>query len=147
MKRTCDGFTIVELMVAMVIFMIICAMAIPNYMSALQRAHEAAAATFLRQVQSSEEAYRLSSQQYADTFHKLQPYMSPDTSGSTPAPPSDTLVYSKYVFDLTLTDPTHWQCAGQPISDRLNSKFFYTDQTNVIHVSVGNIADSLSPQL
>jgi type II secretory pathway pseudopilin PulG len=236
MKRATGGFTIVELMVAMVIFMIICAIAIPNYMSATQRAHEAVAVSFLRQVQTGEEAYRLNSQEYADTFAKLQPYISadlvqpvfpepglgdffvstayaepipagapqgnsgsapgnsgsspgnsgsaPGNSGSSPGnsgsapghggsnpgnsgsgsgstgttgsgsgstgsvtPVADTKVYSKYIFQLTLTDSSHWFCTAEPVRDRLNSRFYYTDQTDVIRVSVGSLADSLSPQL
>ncbi|MGE5327361.1 MAG: prepilin-type N-terminal cleavage/methylation domain-containing protein [Deltaproteobacteria bacterium] len=245
MKRTPHGFTLVELMVAMVIFMIICAIAIPNYMSATQRAHEAVAVSFLRQVQTGEEAYHLNNQQYADTFAKLQPYISadlvmpeiptpglgfefvsvayaepipvpppqgksgsapgqsgsnpgnsgsaPGQTGSTPgqgganpgnsgsAPgqtgstpgqggagpgsgssgsgssstgptgggtsTADTKVYSMYIFQLTQTDPQHWSCTGEPIRDRLNSKFYYTDDSNVIRVSVGSLADALSPQI
>jgi type II secretory pathway pseudopilin PulG len=247
MKRTSGGFTIVELMVAMVIFMIICAIAIPNYMSATQRAHEAVAVSFLRQVQTGEEAYRLNNQQYADTFAKLQPYISADlvipaipspgwgfefisvayaepipipppqgNSGSAPGqtgsnpgnggnPPgqggsspgnsgsapgqtgstpgqggsssgsgstgsgssgsasggsssgsgstgsgttsADLKVYSMYIFTLSQKDAQHWSCTGEPIRDRLNSRFYYTDDTNVIRVSVGSLADSLSPQL
>ena len=268
MKRTSGGFTIVELMVAMVIFMIICAIAIPNYLSATQRAHEAVAVSFLRQVQTGEEAYRLNNQQYADSFAKLQPYIAadlvipeipsrglgfefvsvayaepsptappqgnsgsaPGQTGSTPGqtgsnpgnggnPPgqggsspgnsgsapgqtgstpgqggsnpgnsgsapgqtgstpgqtgstpgqggagsgsgstgtdsttpgvanADTKVYSMYIFSLSQTDAQHWSCTAEPIRDRLNSKFYYTDDSNVIHVSVGSLADSLSPQL
>jgi type II secretory pathway pseudopilin PulG len=235
MKRASDGFTIVELMIAMVIFMIVCAIAIPNYMSATQRAHEAVAVSFLRQVQTGQEAYRLNGQQYADTFAKLQPYISADlvepkfpqpwlgdglittayaepipanptqgNSGSAPrqggsnpgnagtppgqggsnpgnagtppgqggsnpgnagtppgqggtgsgssstgsgTTPSDSKVYSMYIFQLTLTDPQHWSCTGEPVRDRLKSKFFYTDQTDVLRYSVGSLADSLSSQL
>ncbi len=221
MKRASDGFTIVELMIAMLIFMIVCAIAIPSYMSATQRAHEAVAASFLRQVQTGQEAYRLNGQQYADTFAKLQPYISADlvepkfpqpwlgdglittayaepipasppqgNSGSAPGQggsnpgnggtppgqggsnpgnggtppgqggtgsgsgstgsgttPSDSKVYSMYIFQLTLTDPQHWSCTGEPVRDRLKSKFFYTDQTDVLRYSVGSLADSLSSQL
>jgi type II secretory pathway pseudopilin PulG len=238
MKRGNGGFTIVELMVAMVIFMIICAIAIPSYMSALQRTHEAVAVSFLRQVQTSQEAYRLSTEQYADTFLKLQPYMSaeleppalpqpglmdgfvtiayaeplpggsqgnsgsapghtgsnpgqsgstppgqsgsapgqsgstpgqsgsaPGQSGSTPGQGSggsatsgsgstgagtqatDSKVYSKYIFELTLTDPLHWSCTAEPVSDRTNSKFYYTDQTNIIRFAIGSMPDNLSPQI
>jgi type II secretory pathway pseudopilin PulG len=242
MKRPSDGFTIVELMIAMVIFMIVCAIAIPNYMSATQRAHEAVAVSFLRQVQTGQEAYRLNSQQYADTFAKLQPYISadlvepalpqpglgdafittayaepipnptqgnggsapgqggsnpgnggsnpgnggsnpgnggsaPGQTGSTPGQTGSTLpgqggstpgqggtgsgsgstgsgsansdskVYSMYIFQLTLTDPSHWSCAAEPVRDRLTSRFYYTDQTDVIRYSIGSLADSQSSQL
>jgi prepilin-type N-terminal cleavage/methylation domain-containing protein len=247
MRRASNGFTIVELMVAMVIFMIICAIAIPNYMSATQRAHEAVAVSYLRQVQTGEEAYRLNNQEYTGVFAKLQPYISADlvqpalpelglgdllvsTAYAEPIPPaapqgnsgsapgqggsspgnsgsapgqggsspgnsgsapgqggsspgnsgsapghtgstpgqggsnpgqggssggstgtgtavSDTKVYTKYIFQLTLTDPSHWSCTAEPVRDRLTSKFFYTDQTDVIRVSVGSLADSLSSQL
>jgi type II secretory pathway pseudopilin PulG len=168
MKRRPAGFTLVELMVPMVILMFICPIAIPSNMSAVQRTHEAVAVSFLRQVETSQEAYRLSAQQYADTFAKLQPSMSaeleppalpqpglmngfvtvayaeplpsggsqgssgpapgqsgsaPGQSGSTPSQgsggsatsgsgsngagtqASDSKVYSKCIFELTLTGP------------------------------------------
>ena len=244
MRRRPDGFTLVELMVALVILMIIFAIAIPSYVNALQRTHEAVAVSFLRQVQTSQEAYRLSNGQYADTFAKLQPYMSakleppalprpglmdgfvtiayaeplpggpqgnsgstpgqsgsapgqsgstPGQSGSTPAQSgsapgqsgstpgqsgstpgqsgstpgqgnggsatsgsgssgagteaADSKVYSKYIFELTLTDPLHWSCTAEPVGDRTDSKFYYTDQTNIIRYTIGSMPDSLSPQI
>ena len=229
MKRNSSGFTIVELMVAMVILMIISAIAIPHYLSALQRGHEAVAVSYLRQVQTAEEAYRLANQGYADTFSKLQPYVSADLmvpdspqlaeggfvsvayaeplppqgkSGSSPGkggttppgqggtPPGqsggssgssggssgssgstsggsssgsassggssgsssssttpDSKVYSMYIFYLSSNGSTDWDCSAEPIRDRLSNRFYYTDESNTIHVSVGAVADSASPQL
>jgi type II secretory pathway pseudopilin PulG len=260
MKRSPEGLTLVELMVALVILMIIFAISLPNYMRALQHTHEAAAVSYLRQVQTAQEAYRLSNQQYADTFAKLQPYLSaeltppalprpglmnefvsvayaeplpggagqgnsgsapgqsgstpgqsgsapgqsgstpgqsgsapgqsgstpgqsgsapgqsgstpgqsgstPGQSGSTPSQGggpassgnassgtgtgtalSDSKVYSKYIFELTLTDPLHWSCTASPVGDRLNSKFYYTNQSNIVHFTIGTLPDSLSPAI
>jgi prepilin-type N-terminal cleavage/methylation domain-containing protein len=229
MKRHSSGFTIVELMVAMVILMIIMAIAIPHYLSALQRGHEAVAVSFLRQIDTGQEAYRLANDKYADTFQKLQPYVSaglmkpsspdafagggfvsvayaaplppsqgksgsaPGTSGSTPpgqggtppgqsgtppgqgggssgsggsssggsstggssgstsggstTPGGDTKVYSMYIFTLTSPDNNHWNCTAEPVRDRLSNRFFFADETNTIHVTIGTMADAASPQI
>jgi hypothetical protein len=69
------------------------------------------------------------------------------TSTGSGNQPTDTKVYSKYIFELTLSDPLHWSCTAEPVSDRTNSKFYYTDQTNTIHMTIGSMPDALSPQI
>jgi len=230
MRRHSSGFTIVELMIAMVVLMIVTAMAIPQYLSAIQRGHEAAAVSYLRQVQTAQEAYQLANHEYADTFAKLQPYVSahlempplPDGGldsfatvafaaplqqgtppgqggtppgqggtppgqggtppgqggtppgqggtppgqggtppgqggtppgqggappGSTGTPSSDTKLYSLYIFTLTRPDTSHWNCTAEPVRNRLNSRFYYSDETLSIRYAFGALADALSPQI
>jgi hypothetical protein len=52
-----------------------------------------------------------------------------------------------YIFTLQRPTPTTWTCTVAPVRDRVNSKFFYLDQTGVMRVELGKFAGSTSPQL
>jgi prepilin-type N-terminal cleavage/methylation domain-containing protein len=141
MNRRRNGFTIVELLVVMAIIMIVTAIAVPHFLSAVQRGHEAAAVGFLRQLQNAQETYRLANHQYANTFASLS--LASIGSGSS----GGSLVSSMYIFTLTQPDPTHWQCTAEPVSDRLTSRYFYSDDSGLIRFALGTMANASSPEL
>lgn len=225
------GFSLVELLVVIGILLTISAIAIPSYMSAIQRAHEASAVAFLRQVQAAQETFRMANHEYAESFAKLAPYLSagafppqmhfgtspdvlfafslppqsekgqgqgpggtppgqggtppgqggtppgqggtPPGQGGTPpgqggTPPghggspaggggslsggagaatADSLVRSMYIFRLTRTQPLQWQCIAEPVRDRTENKFFYTDSSNVVRYAIGAMPSASSQQL
>lgn len=76
MRHDADGFTLVEMIIVVVVLMIITAIAVPHYLSALQRGHEAYAVSTLRAVQTGEEGYRLQFHEYAGSFSLLDAYAS-----------------------------------------------------------------------
>jgi prepilin-type N-terminal cleavage/methylation domain-containing protein len=68
------GFSLVELMIVMAIILLLAAIAIPRYLTAQQKAYEASAVSFLRTLQTEQEAYRLANGQYAQNFQQLGLY-------------------------------------------------------------------------
>jgi type II secretory pathway pseudopilin PulG len=99
----------VELLVVLTILLVIAALAIPNYLSAMQRAREAGAIGFLRQVQTAQETYRIANHEYADTFAKLKPYFATQTAVS--AFPSNHP--SGVLFAFAMPDPSPGIVQGQ----------------------------------
>jgi prepilin-type N-terminal cleavage/methylation domain-containing protein len=76
-----NGFSLLELMVVMAIIMTIMAIGVPFYLSAIQQADQASAVSYMRQLQSAQEAYYLDNGVYCDNFSDLQYYF----AGAAPA--------------------------------------------------------------
>jgi len=70
-RNSTTGFSLVELMVVMAIMLLLAAMAVPRFLDAQMRAYEASAVSFLKILQSNQEAYRLAHGSYADNFTDL----------------------------------------------------------------------------
>lgn len=109
MRTHARGYSFVELLVVLTILLVIAALAIPSYLSAMQRAREAGAIAFLRQVQTAQETYRIANHEYADTFAKLKPYLS--TQAALPALPTDSR--SGVLFAFASPDPSPGLPQGQ----------------------------------
>lgn len=75
MGRHSKGFSLVEVVVAFAILMVVSAIAIPYYLSALQSADEAWAVGYFRQLQIAQESSMNENQVYADNFTELGDYM------------------------------------------------------------------------
>lgn len=109
MRTRARGYSFVELLVVLTILLVIAALAIPNYLSAMQRAREAGAIAFLRQVQTAQETYRIANHEYADTFAKLKPYLA--TQAALPAFPSNHP--SGVLFAFAMPEPSPGVPQGQ----------------------------------
>lgn len=109
MRAHARGYSFVELLVVLTILLVIAAIAIPSYLSAMQRAREAGAVGFLRQVQTAQETYRIANHEYADTFAKLKPYLS--TQAALPGLPADSP--SGMLFACASPDPSPGLPQGQ----------------------------------
>lgn len=70
-RRIHPGFSLLELLIVMGILLVISAMAVPYYMSAVQVAHEASAVGFLKHLNEAQERYRTAHGEYAQTFDAL----------------------------------------------------------------------------
>jgi len=70
-RNSATGFSLVELMVVMAIMLLLVAIAVPRFLDAQMRAYEASAVSFLKILQSNQEAHRLAHGSYADNFTDL----------------------------------------------------------------------------
>jgi prepilin-type N-terminal cleavage/methylation domain-containing protein len=70
-RNSATGFSLVELMVVIAIMLLLAAIALPRLLDAQMRAYEASAVSFLKILQSNQEAYRLAHGSYADNFTDL----------------------------------------------------------------------------
>jgi type IV pilus assembly protein PilA len=66
------GFTLIELLVVILIIGILAAIAIPSFISQKDKANDAAAKSYVRNMQTAEETYFTDNNAYADTLAKLQ---------------------------------------------------------------------------
>ena len=86
-RNSTTGFSLVELMVVMAIMLLLVAIAVPRFLDAQMRAYEASAVSFLKILQSNQEAHRLAHGSYADNFLDLDLVaLGPDDPGGFLAP-------------------------------------------------------------
>lgn len=71
MKTSSSGFTLVELLVAIIILGILAAIAIPSFLSPIAKAKRAVAKTQIRGVNTAQTAYRLENPHFATSFNDL----------------------------------------------------------------------------
>lgn len=196
------GFSLLELMIVMAISLTIMAIGVPFYLSAVQQADQASAVSYMRQVQSAQEAYYLDHGVYCDNFSDLQYYFAGAAPAAMPTssslhdfslglpfsptmafaddssdgssqqygtttqksriiapiqgyivpagtlpPASDSSVSQLYAMYISSIDPAHWQAWAEPMRDRLNGSYYYSDDSQVIRVAVGTTATNISSQI
>lgn len=153
-RRPQQGFSLVELTIAITIIMIIAAISIPNLLRARQSAYEASAAGFMHTVQTEQIAYRTTHGSYASSFSQL-PGIAALTSGATSTGTSgvsgsggqvviadsdrltggesgsatSTIIRQSYIFTMTKTSEEEWHVYATPILDREAGQYFYTDES------------------
>jgi type IV pilus assembly protein PilE len=67
MNRKMSGFTLIELMIAVVVIAILVAIAVPSYRSYLQRGNRAAAQSYLMNIAQLQQQYLMDARTYATT--------------------------------------------------------------------------------
>lgn len=70
-ERPCRGFTLIELMVAVLVIGILAAIALPAYQQYMFRSRRADATAALANLQQAQERYRANQQSYADALATL----------------------------------------------------------------------------
>ena len=65
------GFSLIELMIAVVIVGVLAAVAFPSYQNYIVKSNRAAAQAFMVDAASREKQYLLDARSYKDTVHKL----------------------------------------------------------------------------
>ena len=71
--RTAAGFTLVELMIALVVLAVLAAISVPGYRAYAQRAHRVEAMRALAQVQTAQEKYFIDQHRYASALEAAPP--------------------------------------------------------------------------
>lgn len=70
-RRIASGFTLIELMIAVLIVGVLVAVALPSFLDSIRKSRRSEAFTALTTVQQLQERYRANNAQYADTLLKL----------------------------------------------------------------------------
>lgn len=66
-----NGFTLIEMMIAVTMLAIVVAIALPSYQGSVRKAHRASAQSFLLEAADREQHLFITSRRYADTVEKL----------------------------------------------------------------------------
>lgn len=149
------GFSLVELLIVLAIIMIIAAISIPSLLGAKKSAFEAAAVSFLRQVQTRQVAYANTNDKFADRFSDLGLDQNSAGSGSCKGSQGnkgkgggkcDVLVSQGYIFTLD-AGGDEWDCIAEPIRDRSTGRYFFINETGVIRYKHGKRAKKKDPAI
>ena len=71
MRQDKNGFTLIELIIAVAIVAILASIALPNYTEYVKRASRAEAAAYLLDAANKEEQYFVDNREYVDSFNDL----------------------------------------------------------------------------
>jgi type IV pilus assembly protein PilA len=153
MRNKQKGFSLIELLIVVAIILIIAAIAIPNLLRARIAANEASAVSSLSTMNTACITYNTSFNAFPTSLTNLAPV----TSGSTPTSTSADLLdatlttspfqKSGYTFGFTGTGTVYAITANPTTPNQTGVRYFYTDQTGVIHQNSGAAATSSSSPL
>lgn len=141
------GFTLVEILIAVVAVAILAAIAVPAYQNFVQKAREAAVVAIIENITKGEELYRLDSDDelYTGDFTDLE------AIGFAPAAPGTaTRTYHQYLFTLIVStgpEGSVWSVTAEPQSGAGDVRYFYADQDGGIHFESGVGASEASPYI
>ena len=159
MKRSPQGFSLIELLIVVAIILIIAAIAIPNLIRSRIAANQASAVASLRTLNTSEITY-------TSTFNvgysvNMAYLASPATAGANPTSTAAGLIDSvlaagiksgySFVYSPGPSDSSgrisQYQFTAQPISSSTGTNFYYTDQSGVIRQNSTTTAASTDSPL
>ena len=131
------GFSLVELLVVLIVIMILMALALPNILTARQRAEEGVAAQTLRNFHASQEAYKVSFRTYSASFLELQ-----NIRGADIVPPGaeatvDTMILAGYIYRLVRPTPEEYTMTAEPIRNRTSRRWFRITQFGELVITIG----------
>lgn len=144
-RGTEKGFTLIELVIVTVLIAILAAIAIPMYISFIQKAKETAAIAFLGKAKKAQGIYYMenASGLFSASFDELE-----TTGMIEPATGAATRVDGEYQMTLSADvvdgNPV-WSITATPLSADPEARHFYVDQTGVIRAENGAAAGPASP--
>ena len=139
------GFSLIELLIVLAILMVICAIAIPNYMTAKAVANEAAAAASIRAIMSAQSLYRTTFGAYANLYDLGADYLTDQQLASGQK--------SGYYFDSTpgIRSAYEYSVTGEPVlvvgPSATGSRYYFGNESSVVRFSLTGPADDSSPPM
>jgi type IV pilus assembly protein PilA len=139
-RRRERGFSLIELLIVVAVIGIICAIAVPNLLSAKQPAHNASAIASLKQIHTAQIAYRARNGQFGSLADLANAGILTDpllTNGSR----------SNYTFviDAATLGANNFEVRAAP--SVAPWRYYYMDGTGIIRSNMGGAAGSGSPAI
>ena len=91
-KKTCKGFTLIEMLVVILIIGVLAAVALPQYNKAVEKANATQALSLLRPISNSAQIFYMVNGSYATDFNQLDVNLGQDVQ-------NNLLCYSQSIFD------------------------------------------------
>jgi prepilin-type N-terminal cleavage/methylation domain-containing protein len=143
MKKSSNGFSLIELLIVVAIILIIAAIAIPNLLRSRIAANQASAVGSLRTLNTAEVTY---SSTYNVGFTQTLSYLAPDPTGNAPTSTAAGLIDSvlaagaksgyNFTYSPGASDATGriqtYAFIAVPVSSNTGTNYYYTDQSGVI---------------
>lgn len=139
-RRKQSGFTLVEVIIVVAVIFVLASIAVPAYLSFIQRAKETAVLAYLGKVKKAQETHRLenAADQYSASFDELEA-----TGFVEGAVGAATRVAHEYQLDLSAgvsSGEPFWHVQADPLSLNPKARHFYIDQTGTVRFAVGSSA-------
>lgn len=153
------GFTLIELLIVIAVLLTLMTIAIPNLLRARGNANEASAVASLRTITTAQATYQ---QTYGSGYAPSLAALGPPPAGGSPMAAAADLIDSAlangsksgYNFFYVSLDADgdgrvdSFTLQANPIvPGQSGSKYFFTDQTNVIRFSMAGPATAASPPI
>lgn len=137
LRKKQKGFTLVEIIIVVAIISLLAAIAVPAYISFIQRAKETSVLAYLGKVKKAQETHRLenAADQYSGSFDELETTGFVDDSVG-----AASRVANEYQLDLSAgvsSGEPVWHILADPLSLNPKARHFYIDQTGIVRFAVG----------
>jgi len=153
MKKSSQGFSLIELLIVVAIILIIAAIAIPNLLRSRIAANQASAVGSLRTLNTAEITY---SSTYNVGFTQTLTYLAPPATASNPTSTAAGLIDSvlaagaksgySFTFSPGASDSTGrintYSFIAVPITSSTGTNYYFTDQSGVIRQNSTSTAAS-----
>ena len=138
MKKTQQGFTLIELMIVIAIIAIIAAIAIPNLLEARKSANESAAIASLRTLVTAQSIFRDTDRDGNGLADFALDLSALATNGQLIDNTLAAGTKQGYVFTMASTDSGNaWTGVAAPVSGNTGTRSFFVNESGVIRFSVG----------
>ena len=143
-RRKTNGFSLIELLIAMALLLILAALAVPNYLAAMARANEASAASSMRAIITAQNLYRNTFGTFTNLPNLGVDYLTDSllSAGQKSGYRFDAAAAAGTAAGLDFTIQATPQLSIGPSAT--GTRHYYGDQSAVVRVNLAGAADASS---